>query len=128
MLEITLVAIGGSVGAVVRYLISDTMRSNWPAYATSGTLIVNVAGSLLIGWILGTASESKGVSESMRLLVVTGFLGGLTTFSSLAHETVRLANRDAGGSLTVALSHLSANVVLGLAAVCLGALLRRSVS
>ena len=125
--KVLLVALGGSVGAVVRYLISDAVKTTWPVYGATGTLIVNVVGSLLIGLLLGTASEPKSLTESTRLLLVTGFLGGLTTFSSLAHETVRLSTREAGGSLTLALSHLSANVILGLAAVWVGAWLRRGV-
>ena len=127
MNNLLLVAAGGSVGAVVRYLISDAVKTTWPVYGATGTLIVNVVGSLLIGLLLGTASEPKSLTESTRLLLVTGFLGGLTTFSSLAHETVRLSTREAGGSLTLGLSHLSANVILGLAAVWLGAWLRRGV-
>ena len=125
--KMLLVALGGSIGAVVRYLISDAVKTTWPVYGATGTLIVNVVGSLLIGLLLGTASEPKSLTESTRLLLVTGFLGGLTTFSSLAHETVRLSTREAGGSLTLGLSHLSANVILGLAAVWLGAWLRRGV-
>lgn len=125
MNNVLLVAVGGSVGAVVRHLIGDAMKSACPAYAASGTLLVNVIGSLLIGLLLGAASEPKGLSEPTRLLLVTGFLGGLTTFSSLAHETVRLSTRESGGSLTLGLSHFSANVVLGLAAVWLGVWLRR---
>ena len=127
MNNLLLVAAGGSIGAVVRYLISDAVKTTWPVYGATGTLIVNVVGSLLIGLLLGTASEPKSLTESTRLLLVTGFLGGLTTFSSLAHETVRLSTREAGGSLTLGLSHLSANVILGLAAVWLGAWLRRGV-
>ena len=123
--KILLVAFGGSVGAVVRYLVSDAVKTTWPAYGATGTLIVNVVGSLLIGVLLGNATEPKSLTESTRLLLVTGFLGGLTTFSSLAHETVRMTSREAGGSLTLGLSHLSANVILGLAAVWFGAWLRR---
>ena len=123
--KLLLVALGGSVGAVVRYLIADAVKTTAPLYGATGTLIVNVVGSLLIGLLLGTASEPKSLAESTRLLLVTGFLGGLTTFSSLAHETVRMTSREAGGSLTLGLSHLSANVILGLAAVWVGAWLRR---
>ena len=123
--KLLLVALGGSVGAVVRYLIADAVKTTAPLYGATGTLIVNVVGSLLIGLLLGTASEPKSLAESTRLLLVTGFLGGLTTFSSLAHETVRMTSREAGGSLTLGLSHLSANVILGLAAVWLGAWMRR---
>ena len=125
--KMLLVALGGSVGAVVRYLISDAVKTAAPLYGATGTLIVNIVGSLVIGLLLGTATEPKSLTESTRLLLVTGFLGGLTTFSSLAHETVRMTSREAGGSLTLGLSHLSANVILGLAAVWLGAWLRRGV-
>ncbi len=127
MNNVLLVALGGSIGAVVRYLISDAVKTTAPLYGATGTLIVNVVGSLLIGLLLGTATEPKSLTESARLLFVTGFLGGLTTFSSLAHETVRMTSREAGGSLTLGLSHLSANVILGLAAVWVGAWLRRGV-
>lgn len=127
MINVLLVALGGSVGAVVRYLIADAVKTAAPLYGATGTLIVNVVGSMLIGLLLGTATEPKSLTESTRLLLVTGFLGGLTTFSSLAHETVRMTSREAGGSLTLGLSHLSANVILGLAAVWLGAWLRRGV-
>ncbi len=125
MINVLLVALGGSVGAVVRYLIADAVKTASPLYGATGTLIVNVVGSLLIGLLLGTASEPKTLTESTRLLLVTGFLGGLTTFSSLAHETVRMTSREAGGSLTLGLSNLSANVILGLVAIWVGAWLRR---
>jgi fluoride exporter len=123
--KMLLVALGGSVGAVTRFAIGSTMKQMWPGYAASGTLIVNVVGSLLIGMLLGASSEQKGLSETMRLLLVTGFLGGLTTFSSLAHETVQLSMKDGNGSLTGGLSHLTANVLLGLLAVWCGAWLRQ---
>jgi fluoride exporter len=121
--RIFLVALGGAVGAVARHIVATGMKSAWPAYAESGTLLVNLVGSLAIGFLLGTTAETRSISESSRLLLVTGFLGGLTTFSSLAHETADLTARE--GGLTAGLFHLSANVVLGLTAVWIGVWLRR---
>jgi len=120
MLNCLLVAIGGAIGAVLRYQVALTMKSMTPAYAASGTLLVNVVGSFVIGYCLGTAPETKTISESARLFLIVGVMGGLTTFSSLTHETVSLARHpDAGYS--AGLVHLVANIVFGLGAVWLGA-------
>ena len=103
------------------------MKSLMPAYAASGTLVVNLIGSFIIGYILGASHELRAVSDSTRLFFVVGVLGGLTTFSSLAHETVYLTNSPSAG-ITVGLGHLSANILLGLAAVWLGAWLGNEAS
>jgi CrcB protein len=103
------------------------MKQAIPAYAASGTLIVNVIGSLAIGYLLGTAHDAKSMSEQMRLFLVVGILGGLTTFSSLAHETVSLAHHP-DSSITHSLGHLTANIVLGLGAVWVGVWLRGGLS
>jgi len=125
MKSIILVAVGGAAGAVFRHLISHAMKSSFPAYTASGTLIVNLVGSFLIGLLLGATPGQKSLSETWRLIFVTGFLGGLTTFSSLAHETVLLSLKENNGTVLSGLGHLSANIVLGLGAVWLGVLLRR---
>ena len=122
-----LVIIGGGIGALLRYRVGMGVRSLMPGYDGLGTLIVNVAGSLAIGYWLGVSQDSKMVSESSRLFFVVGVLGGLTTFSSLVHETVLLANHRDGG-LSVGLGHITANVILGLGAVWLGAWFSRSPS
>lgn len=124
MKSFLLVAVGGGIGAMLRYGIGLGMKSLLPAYASSGTLVVNVVGCLVIGYVMGATHELKSVSESTRLFFVVGVLGGLTTFSSLAHETVYLTNSPDAG-FTVGLGHLSANVLFGLAAVWLGAWLGR---
>lgn len=120
MFNTLLVAIGGAIGAVLRYQVAVLMRSVMPAYAASGTLLVNIVGSFVIGYYLGTAPDSKTVSESTRLFLVVGVIGGLTTFSSLTHETIALARHPHAG-YSAGFGHLVANVVLGLGAVWLGA-------
>ena len=127
MLNVFLVGTGGAIGAILRYGISYLMKSILPSYAASGTLLVNVIGSLAIGYILGASHGSKSVSEPTRLFVVVGILGGLTTFSSLAHETVALASHQDAGPI-IGLGHLTANVVLGLTAIWVGAWFGREIT
>lgn len=122
-----LVVAGGGIGALLRYRANIVMKSMIPDYLGAGTLIVNVIGSLLIGYWLGCSHDAKSVSETSRLFFVVGILGGLTTFSSLAHETVVLMNRQ-GAPLSAGLGHMTANVVLGLGAVWVGAWLGRATS
>ena len=109
---ILLVALGGAFGSVCRYLVSRMMESSFPW----GTFTVNILGSLLIGLLVGLVT--KGVlSPDMKLLLVTGFCGGFTTFSTFANETFGMMK--AGDALQMAL-YLGASVVIGILAVWLG--------
>jgi fluoride exporter len=126
MWNLLLVGTGGSLGAILRYGISTIMKTWLPGYIGAGTLFVNVVGSLAIGYALGASHDSKTIADSTRLFFVVGVLGGLTTFSSLAYETFFIANNP-GGGMMASLSHMTANVLLGLAAVWLGAYLARPI-
>lgn len=112
------VMLGGGLGSLVRYLVTLIALEICPAYRGLGTLIVNVLGSLAIGFLAG-AGDHKWLSVEFRTFLVTGVLGGLTTFSSFALESV-LLGREAG-TFPLALLHVTLNLVLGLAAVFLGA-------
>jgi CrcB protein len=116
MNKVLLVFIGGGIGAATRYGMT-LLAGKW--FGTGfpwGTLIVNLGGCLMIGIILGLAEKSNLVQPSTRLFFVTGFLGGLTTFSSYALETV-LALRI---STYMSLANIAANNIIGLALVVLG--------
>lgn len=106
------VAVGASVGAVCRWLASVWLNAVWSGFPL-GTLLVNCAGGLLIGASL--AWFARWPDEFWRLLCVTGFLGGLTTFSSFSLESLHLLQRDQWG---MAALHTLAHVVgaLGCAA------------
>ena len=117
LLHIVLVAVGGALGAVARFLTSKTLLTIWPAYLGAGTLVVNVVGSYAIGLVMGWATHRHWLSEEWRIFVVTGILGGLTTFSSLAYETVLISRTE---SPWIGGAHLVANLVLGLVAVLAG--------
>ena len=106
-LALVLVAAGGAVGSVLRYLVSVLAVELLGTAFPWGTLAVNVLGSLAIG-VLG----GLGVQGEMRLLLVTGLLGGFTTFSAFSLETGLLAERHAG----LAAVYVAASLALGLAA------------
>jgi CrcB protein len=112
------VALGGAVGTLARYLVGLWVTPLFPGLPV-GTLIVNVVGSLVIGFVMFLALERAAISPSLRAALATGFCGGLTTFSSFAFETYRLF----GTHLAFALLNLALQLGLGLAAVRTGAVL-----
>ena len=112
--NLLLVALGGAAGSVLRYLLSG-LNTSFPW----GTFTVNILGSLLIGLLVGFVS--KGVlSPEMKLLLVTGFCGGFTTFSTFANESFCMVK--AGDILLTAL-YVGASVVIGILAVWCGMML-----
>ena len=88
--RVLLVALGGAFGSALRYVVA-LVAVSWlgPAFPW-GTLAVNLAGSFAIGLVQQLAVESLVLSESTRLLISTGVLGGLTTYSSFSYESIRL--------------------------------------
>ena len=113
MEKLLAVAIGGSIGSVVRYLVSTWAAERFGAEFPYGTLFVNVAGCLMIGFFMTLTTERLIVSPYWRLIFAVGFLGGLTTFSSFSYETLRLV-KDA--DMLSAFYNIGLNLVLGLVA------------
>lgn len=96
LVNLALVALGGAVGSVLRFVVSGATHRLLPgALFPFGTLVVNVAGCLAIGWLGGLAEARQSLTPETRLLLLVGVLGGFTTFSAFALETLMLA-RDAG--------------------------------
>lgn len=122
-IQILAVALGGAVGSALRYLTALGGARLMGGAFPLGTLAVNLLGCLLAGVIFGLAEERAAFSPLVRLSVLTGFLGGFTTFSTFAIETVALLQEEAwlaaGGSL-------GGNVALGLAAAIGGTYLGRA--
>jgi fluoride exporter len=122
--DILLIFFGAGCGGVLRYWISNATyflfgRSQFP----SGTLMVNVTGSLLMG-LLFTLLLERSVQDAshLRALLLIGFLGGYTTFSSFSIETVNLFE---GGALTSGMLNIFLSVILCLLATWLGIILGR---
>ena len=116
MNKVLLVFIGGGIGSATRYG-TTLLAGKW--FGTGfpwGTLAVNLTGCFLIGIVLGLAEKSNLVQPSTRLFFVTGFLGGLTTFSSYAMESV-VAFRS---STLLAVGNIAVNNLIGLALVAFG--------
>ncbi|GAB3604711.1 hypothetical protein GCM10027413_01200 [Conyzicola nivalis] len=118
LLALTVIA-AGAVAAVVRYLVSLAFART-PGFPWA-VLAVNVAGSLIGGAVLALAERAE-VSADLRLILLTGLCGGLTTFSTFSVETVELART---GFTRVAVLSVAANLVLGVGAAALAYLLLR---
>lgn len=118
MQRFLLVLVGGALGTGFRYFLSSFIYSNVkePTFPYAN-LIINVSGSFLIGLLAELFEARVLVSPTTRVALLTGVLGGYTTFSSFAFETFSLL-RD--GQLGLAALNVSASVALGLAAVWLG--------
>ncbi len=109
-----LVALGGAAGSVLRWLVGGWVHAASPTSTFPwGTFTVNALGSFAIGALLGLALERALVSPAVRLLLVTGVLGGFTTFSGFSYETLQLV-RD--GQWLAAAGYALGSVLVGLAA------------
>ncbi len=118
MTNILLIGIGGFIGSILRYLASGyVQQASKSIDFPYGTLVVNVLGCFIIGFLAQLAEERGVFTNQSRLFVFTGFLGGFTTFSAFGNETFNLA-RDS--QMMNAFANVGANVVLGLIAVWLG--------
>lgn len=113
-----IVALGGALGSVFRYLISTwTQAISKSIDFPYGTLAVNLLGCFLIGFLAQLAEARGAFTSEERIFAFIGILGGFTTFSSLGSETVNLL-RD--GDIFNALANVFANVIFGLMLVWLG--------
>ncbi|WP_020680487.1 fluoride efflux transporter CrcB [Marinobacterium rhizophilum] len=121
MLHLIAVAIGGSLGALGRYWVSGLLN-NAQGRLPLGTLACNVGGSLLMGVLFVLVLEKARLSPELRPLLMVGFLGAFTTFSTFALESVVMLQE---GHVMSALIYVSLSVILCLAALYVGMSLTR---
>ena len=118
MEKILWVGIGGFLGASMRHLIADfVVRIVGDSGFPHGTLTVNLIGSMLIGFLLHLAATQEWFSPELKLLLVTGFLGALTTFSTFGNDAVSLMQKS---QHNIAFFYLGVHLLFGLGAVWLG--------
>jgi fluoride exporter len=106
---------GGFFGSAARYLLAAWVYSRWGTAFPWGTLVVNVVGSFLLGVLMSVFLRAQGgmLTATYQLALVVGLLGGFTTFSTFAYETLSLAQ---GGSWPRALANILVSVGLALLA------------
>ena len=111
------VAVGGALGSVARYLVGAFIQSRVSTALPVGTLVINVAGSLLLGFFMAVGLETTAITPEVRFFLTTGFCGGFTTFSTFSYETYRLME---DGEYSTAGIYASASVFLSVLACALG--------
>jgi CrcB protein len=114
------IALAGSAGALLRYILAaqiGRLNLRFPL----GTFLINITGSLFLGWFLTYISRHT-VSDTTRLAIGVGFVGAYTTFSTFMYESNKLADEGAGFE---ALIYISGSLILGIVAVRLGMMMAR---
>ncbi len=115
--SIVFVGIGGAVGSVMRYLLANVGKHYFKGIFPLSTFITNFLGCLIIGLLIGYFGKNEGWNPQLKLLLITGFCGGFTTFSTFAAENVQLLEN---GNYGLLFANVAGSVVLGIGGVILG--------
>lgn len=119
--QLLLVAIGGAIGSAMRYLTAILLARHYTGSIPLATLVVNVLGCFLIGLLIGLCSETT----YLRLLFITGFCGGFTSFSTFTAESYVMFREGAYG---LALLYIAGSVLIGLLALWVGLYVSRIIA
>jgi CrcB protein len=111
------VAIGSAVGGVARLFLGGAIQQRAPGAFPVGTFVVNITGSLLLGFLMRYLLASPSVTAEMRAMLTTGFCGGYTTFSTFSYETLTLIE---SGDYRRASLYATLSVALALAGTFVG--------
>ena len=112
-----IVGVGGAVGSMLRYAVQKFFQAQTAAAFPTGTLLVNIAGCFLIGILWSLVSRSLTWNDEMKLLLMTGFCGGFTTFSAFTLEGIGLLKENRTVLFVI---YLTASVLGGLLATFIG--------
>jgi CrcB protein len=116
------IAVGSAIGGVSRYLVGGLSQRLAGGTFPAGTLLINVTGSFLLGFVLRYGIETTTLTPEVRAFLTIGFCGGYTTFSSFSYETIALAE---DGQWTRAALYVTLSVGLSLVATFLGVVAAR---
>lgn len=122
-MNILLVAVGGAIGATMRYLLGGWIQGWVGSSFPWGTLVINISGSLIIGLVLGLVDRGA-LSSQARLFLAVGLLGGYTTFSTFSYEGIQMIQSGNYSSLLV---YEATHLGLGLLAANLGLIMARAI-
>lgn len=120
MVKLFWICLAGAIGTGVRYLVGLWADERLGRAIPYGTLLVNVVGCFLIGLVMQVSLRTTAFSPALRLTLTTGFMGGLTTYSSFNHDVVRYLQ---SGAYTTAVLYFALTVILCLAAGSLSVIL-----
>lgn len=123
MTRYLIVMLGAALGGLARYLAGSVVFGRYSSRFPLGTVIVNITGCFLIGILMSRFVDRGDPNPTLRLFLVTGILGGYTTFSSFAWESFEAIDK---GRAWIGLSNILISVIGGYIAVWLGAVLSRS--
>ena len=123
-MNLVLIALGGALGAVSRFLLGNAVSKAIGSALPYGTFVVNVIGCFAMGLLMTIIVDRELLPASWRLFLCVGLLGGFTTFSSFAYEGLILLNE---GRLLAVLTYVGGSVGLGLVAAAAGVLCARAV-
>ena len=115
--NLLIVGLGGGAGSMLRYGVQKICNQQNAATFPTGTLLVNISGCFLIGILWGLASRSVAWNEEMKLLLMTGFCGGFTTFSAFTLEGIGLLKEN---KMALFLIYITASLIGGLLATFIG--------
>jgi fluoride exporter len=121
---IAMVAFGGALGSMLRYLVAGWLQPQWWPGFPFGIFVVNITGGLAMGLITGLAALKLHLTPEMRAFLTTGILGGYTTFSTFSLDSVMLMERGAYGQ---AIAYVVGSVFLSILALFCGLWLMRAV-
>jgi CrcB protein len=121
--DVLLVGAGGFAGSVARYFVGVLVASQTALVFPLATFLVNVIGCFLIGVLFQGADRADVLSSDLRLLLMTGFCGGFTTFSAFSVENVQLLQK---GEIMFAAANIVLSLAVGIAATWFGIIVARS--
>ena len=111
------IAIGGAIGSVLRYLTSVFVNKYWANQFPLATLLTNVLGCLIIGFLIGILEKNNLANSNLKWFLITGFCGGYTTFSTFGYENYSLFQSN---NSLLAFGYIALSILLGIFAVWLG--------
>ncbi|MDQ2766083.1 MAG: fluoride efflux transporter CrcB [Gemmatimonadota bacterium] len=118
------IAVGAAAGGLSRFYLTVAMQQRFGDAFPWGTLLINITGSLLLGFIIRYAMATPSMSLELRLMLTTGFCGGYTTFSSYSYETAVLLENGRYGRAAL---YSIGSVVLALLATFVGFMIARTI-